>query len=67
MREYLTPCSPGDPAAIERTWNDVEPDDLLEPPLVLADFLRAIDAVRPTVTEDDITKHVLFTNDSGEL
>jgi hypothetical protein len=30
----LTPCSPGDPHAVEKTWNDIEPDELLEPPLV---------------------------------
>lgn len=29
----LTPCSPGDPAAKELTWNDVNSDELLEPPL----------------------------------
>ena len=30
------------------------------------DFLRAVDSVRPTVTEEDIKKHVDWTNDSGE-
>lgn len=34
MYKY-TPCSPGDPAAEERTWNDVSSDELLEPPLVV--------------------------------
>lgn len=29
----LTPCSPGDPAAKEMTWNDIGTDELLEPPL----------------------------------
>lgn len=30
-REYLTPCSPGDPIAMEMTWMDVPGDKLLEP------------------------------------
>lgn len=29
-KEYLTPCSPGDPDAFEKSWTDVESDDLLE-------------------------------------
>lgn len=29
--DLLTPCSPGDPAAIELTWMDVPSDKLLEP------------------------------------
>lgn len=38
----LTPCSPGDPAAKEMTWTDVEGDQLQEPILGLKDFLRSI-------------------------
>ena len=34
--EKWTPCSPGDPAAEEKTWNDVSSDELLEPPLVVS-------------------------------
>lgn len=29
--DLLTPCSPGDPTAIEMTWMDVPSDKLLEP------------------------------------
>lgn len=29
--DLLTPCSPGDPGAIEMTWVDVPGDKLLEP------------------------------------
>ena len=60
-----TPCSPGDPDAVERAWTDVESDELLEPPLRVADFVRAVNSVRPTVTEEDIRKHDQWTNDSG--
>jgi len=60
-----TPCSPGDPEAIEKSWNDVSGEELEEPPLGLNDFMRAVNAVRPTVTDDDIRKHLEWTNESG--
>lgn len=31
LKEFLTPCSPGDPDAVEMTWLEVDPDKLLEP------------------------------------
>ncbi|KAF8919423.1 AAA-domain-containing protein [Mucidula mucida] len=61
----LTPCSPGDPEAEEKTWTDIESDELMEPPLTLKDFLRSMDTVRPTVTADDIKKHDEWTKESG--
>lgn len=60
-----TPCSPGDPDAVEKSWTTVDSDDLLEPPLAKPDFVRAVEMVRPTVTEEDIRKHDKWTNDSG--
>jgi vacuolar protein-sorting-associated protein 4 len=60
-----TPCSPGDPAAVEKMWTDVESDELEEPSLGISDFTRAIGTVRPTVTQEDIRRHVEWTNDSG--
>ncbi|KAF8531021.1 AAA-domain-containing protein [Gautieria morchelliformis] len=59
-----TPCSPGDPEAVEKAWTEVESDELLEPPLRLGDFVRAVNSVRPTVTDEDIKKHDQWTNDS---
>ncbi|KAF8344251.1 putative VPS4-vacuolar sorting protein, partial [Cantharellus anzutake] len=61
----LTPCSPGDRAATEKSWSDVGPDELLEPPLRMSDFLQSIQAVRPSVSEDDIKRHIEWTSDSG--
>lgn len=60
-----TPCSPGDRDAVEKTWSDVESDELVEPPLRMNDFIRAAESVRPTVTHDDIRRHEEWTNDSG--
>jgi len=61
-----TPCSPGDAGAVEKSWSDVESDELLEPVLQQKDFIRAINQVRPTVTLEDVAKHERWTNDSGE-
>jgi len=60
-----TPCSPGDPDAVEKTWSDIESDELQEPPLKVADFLKSLEATRPTVTEADIKKHDEWTKESG--
>ncbi|KAG9047038.1 Vacuolar protein sorting-associated protein 4 [Tulasnella sp. UAMH 9824] len=60
-----TPCSPGDPQAVEKSWTDVGQDELQEPPLTVNDFVRAISIVRPTVTADDIKKHIEWTQDAG--
>lgn len=60
-----TPCSPGDPEAVEKTWTDIEGDELLEPPLRVADFVKSLESTRPTVTADDIRKHDDWTKESG--
>ena len=65
-KEKWTPCSPGDSAAIEKAWTDIESDELQEPPLRIADFLKSLDSVRPTVTAEDIRKHDQWTLESGE-
>ena len=61
-----TPCSPGDADATEKTWTDIESDELQEPPLKVADFLKSLDSTRPTVTADDIKKHDAWTAESGQ-
>lgn len=33
--DLLTPCSPGEPGAIEMTWMDVASDKLFEPPVTM--------------------------------
>lgn len=60
-----TPCSPGDPNAIEKSWDDITSDELIEPVLKLADFEKSLAATRPTVTEADILKHDQWTKESG--
>ena len=53
---FLTPCSPGDEGAIEKTWSDVEGAELLEPVLKMADFLRSVKAVKASVSVEDVKK-----------
>ena len=65
-QQKWTPCSPGDPEAVEKSWTDVDGDELKEPGLKLQDFIRAIENVRPTVTQEDIKRHIEWTNDSGK-
>jgi vacuolar protein-sorting-associated protein 4 len=65
-KEKWTPCSPGDPAAVEKAWDDLSADELQEPPLRMADFLKSVDIIRPTVTEADIRRHDEWTKESGK-
>lgn len=60
-----TPCSPGDSDALEKTWSDIDSDELLEPPLKMGDFLKSLDSTRPTVTQADIRRHEEWTKESG--
>ena len=64
--EYLTPCSPGDPGAIEMNWMKVGSNQLKEPDLTVKDFEKAVKVARPTVNADDIMQHTKFTEDFGQ-
>lgn len=63
--EKLTPCSPGDQGAMEMTWTDVDSDKLLEPPLLLKDFVKAIKSSRPTVSQVDLERSAEWTKEFG--
>ena len=47
------------------TWTDVDSDALLEPPLVVKDFVRAIKASRPTVSQEDLQRSSAWTAEFG--
>jgi len=66
IKEFLTPCSPGDPAATEMTWIDVPSDKLLEPLVSYNDFLKSIKNNRPSVSHSDLVLHEKFTRDFGQ-
>ncbi|KAJ5960544.1 ATPase AAA-type core [Penicillium vulpinum] len=63
--EKVTPCSPGDAGAVEMTWLDIEADKLLEPPLTLKDFIKAVKNSRPTVSGEDLTRNAEWTQEFG--
>ena len=65
MVEKLTPCSPGDKGAREMNWTEVDSEMLLEPPLVLKDFVKAVKGARPTVSAEDIKKSAEWTAEFG--
>ena len=47
------------------TWVDVESENLLEPPLVLKDFVRAVKGARPTVSDADLKRNEEWTAEFG--
>jgi vacuolar protein-sorting-associated protein 4 len=61
----LTPCSPGDPGAKEMTWEDVEGDKLLEPPVDFKDFVKAIKTSGTSVSTVDLEKNAEWTTQFG--
>jgi len=63
--EKLTPCSPGDAGAMEMSWTEVDSDKLLEPPLLLKDFIKAVKGSRPTVSGEDIKRSEEWTAEFG--
>ncbi|KAK4235893.1 P-loop containing nucleoside triphosphate hydrolase protein [Achaetomium macrosporum] len=64
-KQMLTPCSPGDPDAIEMTWENVPSEELLEPVVEKKDFIRAIKASRPTVSQVDLERNEEWTREFG--
>ncbi|KAJ8252186.1 hypothetical protein COCON_G00214980 [Conger conger] len=64
--DLLTPCSPGDPEAVEMTWMDVPSDKLMEPIVCMSDMLRSLATTRPTVNTEDLLKVRKFTEDFGQ-
>lgn len=64
-KQRVTPCSPGDPEAIEMTWEAVASEELLEPSVEKKDFLRAIKSSRPTVSDVDLKRNEEWTKEFG--
>jgi vacuolar protein-sorting-associated protein 4 len=50
---------------MEMNWTEVDSDKLKEPELTLKDFIKAIKASRPTVSQEDIKKSEEWTNEFG--
>ncbi len=50
---------------MEMSWTEVDSDKLLEPPLVLKDFVKAVKGARPTVSAEDIKRSNEWTKEFG--
>jgi len=64
-KQKLTPCSPGDPGAIEMSWEQVPTEELLEPQVEKKDFIKAIKSSRPTVSDADLNRNEEWTHEFG--
>ncbi|PAA56464.1 hypothetical protein BOX15_Mlig006415g1 [Macrostomum lignano] len=66
VHDLLTPCSPGEPGAIEMSWTDIEGDKLLEPMMTMQDVLLSLSRTKPTVNDEDLKQLKKFTDDFGQ-
>ncbi|KAH3743596.1 vacuolar protein sorting factor 4B [Pelomyxa schiedti] len=66
VHDLLTPCSPGDPGAVEMTWMDVSGDKLLEPVMNKRDFLKSLRNARPTVGPEDCRRQMEWMQEFGQ-
>jgi len=62
----FTPCSPGDPEAMEMTWADIDSDTLEEPGVTYNDFLRSVNNTRPSVNQADLVLQEKWTKEFGQ-
>ena len=65
-QDFFTPCSPGDPSAIEKTWMDVGSTELLEPELTITDFVKALQQSKKSVNGDDLARYEKWTEEFGQ-
>ena len=64
--DLLIPCSPGDSGAFQMNWMKVPGDRLLELPVTMDDFLKAVHNTRPTVTSADLKQFENWAKDFGQ-
>jgi len=63
--DLLTPCSPGEPGAIEMSWMNVPGEKLMEPIVTMSDMLLSLANSKPTVNEADLIKLKEFVASFG--
>lgn len=50
---------------MEMNWTEVDTEQLLEPPLQVKDFIKAIKGARPTVSGEDLHRNEDWTKEFG--
>ncbi|KAI3396091.1 hypothetical protein diail_508 [Diaporthe ilicicola] len=64
-QQKVTPCSPGEPNAMEMTWEQVDTEQLLEPIVDFKDFVKSVKSSRPTVSREDLKRNSEWTHEFG--
>lgn len=63
--QKYTPCSPGDPEALEMSYLDIKDEELATPLVELRDVIKALKQSHPTSTPESLQKYVEWTQTSG--
>eukprot|EP00039_Didymoeca_costata_P023448 m.7148 g.7148 ORF g.7148 m.7148 type:complete len:452 (+) comp3653_c0_seq1:81-1436(+) len=63
---YWMPCSPGAIGAQEKSWMDVKPEEMMEPPVDMDDLERALHRSKPTVNKEDLLELQKWVDDFGQ-
>jgi len=67
MRNYMTPCSPGDAGAVQKNWQEfVDPTEMIENPVDLNDMLRALHRTKATVSKDELVELEKWADEFGQ-
>jgi len=66
VTDLLTPCSPGDPNAVEMSWTEVDSAKLKEPVVTFSDFQKSLRTTRPTVNQKDLDRYIEWTTEYGQ-
>jgi vacuolar protein-sorting-associated protein 4 len=62
----LTPCSPGDPGAIEMQWDKVPRNRLTDAPVEMRHFRTSLRNVKATVNQAELDRYVRWTEEFGQ-
>lgn len=65
-RVVMTPCSPGDPNAVEMTWENVSADQLGDAEVQMVHFTWSLKSMKPSVGSGDLQKYIDWTKQFGQ-
>ncbi|CAF1511295.1 unnamed protein product [Adineta ricciae] len=65
-RQLWISCSPGDAGAKEMTLEEINSEELCDPPVLMSDMLAALSTQKATVREADLSRYKQFTEEFGQ-